>query len=88
MYQSFLAIIALLGAVYCLFTRQVKIGLGYFIYAIAFILLLPNLTEGIKTDILSAIAMVLFVIGTLVIAWKKIAKKDIAASETQKNANA
>ncbi len=71
MYQTFLAIISLLASLYAFWTRQVKMGLGFLIFAGAFILLIPNLTVGIKTDILGAVAMVLFVAGSLLIVWKK-----------------
>ncbi len=71
MYQTFLAIISLLAGLYAFWTKQVKMGLGFLIFAGAFILLIPNLTTGIKTDIVGAVAMVLFVGGCLLIAWKK-----------------
>lgn len=71
MYQTFLAIISLLAAGYCFFTKQVRIGLGYLVYTIAFVLLMPKLTVGIESDIASAGAMVLFVGGSLIIIWKK-----------------
>lgn len=81
MYQTFLAIISLLAGLYAFWTKQVKMGLGFLIYAGAFVLLIPNLTVGIKTDIVGAIAMVLFVGGSLLIVLKKKEKPAAATSE-------
>lgn len=74
-YQAFLAVITLIAAAYAFFTRQAKVGLGFVIYAIVFFLLIPNIAFGIKGDFLNAIALVLFVVGTFVIVWKKVEKK-------------
>ena len=84
MYQAFLAIISLLGAIYAFGTKQPKIGLGYLVYTGAFILLIPNLAEGIKADILGAAALVLFVAGSFLIAWKK-KKQDEKKNEEEQN---
>ena len=70
-YQAFLAVISLIAAAYALFTRQAKLGLGFLIYAVVFFLLIPNIAFGIKGDFLNAIALVLFVVGSFVIVWKK-----------------
>ena len=88
MYQAFLAIISLLGAAYAFGTRQPKIGLGFLVYTGAFILLIPNLAEGIKADILGAIALVLFVAGSLSIVWKKkekVEEKNENSGKTENN---
>jgi len=71
MYQAFLAIISLVAGAYCFWTKQVRMAFGFLIFAAAFFLLIPNLTFGIKTDIVGAVAMVLFVLGAILIAYKK-----------------
>lgn len=85
MYQAFLAIISLLGAAYGFGTKQPKIGLGFLIYTGAFILLIPNLAEGIKADILNATALVLFVAGSLAIVFKKKEKVEIPIEKPVKD---
>lgn len=85
MYQTFLAIISLLAGLYAFWTKQVKMGLGFLVFAGAFILLIPNLTTGIKTDVLGAVAMVLFVGGCLLVVWKK--KTKIEEKKTEENAS-
>lgn len=84
MYQAFLAIISLLGAAYGFGTKQPKIGLGFLIYTGAFILLIPNLAEGIKADLLGAIALVLFVAGSLAIVFKKKEKVETPIKDDKK----
>lgn len=69
--QTFLAIISLLAAGYAFFSRQARLGLGFLIYTGAFILLIPGLSSGIWTNVVIALAMVLFVAGSFVIIWKK-----------------
>jgi thiol:disulfide interchange protein len=86
MYQTFLAIISLLAGAYAFWTRQVKMGLGFLILAGAFILLIPNLTVGIKTDIFGALAMALFVLGSLLIVWKKKPRVEEKRGEEDINA--
>ncbi len=83
MYQAFLAIIAFMGALYALFTKQLKISLGLLIYSAAFILLMPALSKGIESDFLYALAMILFVLGTFAIVWKK--KKSESSKGTNKD---
>lgn len=88
MYQAFLAIISLLGAAYGFGTKQPKIGLGFLVYTGAFILLIPNLAAGIKADLLNAAALVLFVIGSLAIVWKKkekVEEKNENSGKTENN---
>lgn len=83
-YQAFLAVIALLAAVYAFFTRQAKIGLGMLVYAVAFFLLVPDITFGIKADFLNAIALVLFVGGSFAIVWKKpVPKPEVSQGEAE-----
>ena len=79
--QTFLAIISLVAAGYAFFTRQAKQGLGFLIYTAAFILLIPGLASGITTDVLRAVAMVLFVVGSFVIIFRK--KKVEVSSENE-----
>ena len=83
-YQAFLAVISLIAAVYALFTRQAKLGLGFLIYAVVFFLLIPNIAFGIKGDFLNAIALVLFVVGSFVIVWKK--RQKVEAPKVEENA--
>ncbi len=71
MYETFLAIISLLGAVYCFWTKQVLKALGYIVIAGSFFLLIPNLADGIKGNFYQAIAMVLFIFGTILVIYKK-----------------
>ena len=74
-YQAFLAVISLIAAAYAFFTRQAKIGLGFVLYWVVFFLLIPDVAFGIKADFLNAIALVLFVVGSFAIVWKKMEKK-------------
>lgn len=83
-YQAFLAVITLIAAAYAFFTRQAKVGLGFVIYAIVFFLLIPNIAFGIKGDFLNAIALVLFIVGSFVIVWKKAGKKPEEPSSEEK----
>jgi len=75
MYQAFLAIISLLATVYCFWTKQVRTAFGFLVFAGVFFLLIPNLTFGIKTDIVSAVAMILFVGGAILMVYKKMEPK-------------
>ena len=85
MYQAFLAIIAFMGALYALFTKQLKISLGLLIYSAAFILLMPALSKGIESDFLYALAMILFVLGTFAIVWKKKLKEDESTNKDEES---
>lgn len=69
--QTFLAIISVLATGYAFLTRQAKAGLGFLIYTVAFILLIPGLVGGIWVNVLIALAMVLFTAGSIIIIWKK-----------------
>lgn len=73
--QAFLIIIALAGAAYAFVTRQAKIGLGFLILAVSFALTFPNLATGIWVDVLGALSLIVFLIGAIVIVWKKSASK-------------
>ncbi len=75
-YQAFLTVISLLAAAYAFFTRQAKLGLGLVVYAVVFFLLIPNIAFGIKDDFIKAIALVLFIVGSFVIVWKKKEKTE------------
>ena len=86
MYQAFLAVITLIAAAYAFFTRQPKLGLGFVIYAVVFFLLIPNIAFGIKADFLNALALVLFIVGTFVIVWKKKEKQAEEPAKEQENA--
>jgi len=83
--QTFLAIISLVAAGYAFITKQPKQGLGFLIYTGAFILLMPGLSSGIVTNVLVALAMVLFVVGSFVIIFKK---KKIELPEENENEEA
>lgn len=85
MYQIFLGVISLLAAGYCFFTKQAKMGLGFIIYAVAFVLLNPDLAEGVKSDFYGALALVLFVFGSLVICYKKKVTEVSKTSEDPKD---
>ena len=76
MFVIFLSIIAFLGAIYALFTKQLRAVLGLFIICISNILIIPDLTKGLLSQILGAIAMILFVIAVFVLVWKKSEKKE------------
>ncbi len=82
MYQAFLAIISLIAAIYAFVTRQFKIGIGMIVVAAVFILLIPSINWKINTDIISALAMVLYLAGALLIVYKKAAKKEISGQES------
>lgn len=86
MYQAFLAIISLLAGAYCFWTKQVRMAFGFLVFAGAFFLLIPNLTFGIKTDIVGAGAMVLFVIGVILVVYKKREPKVEMPQEEKENA--
>lgn len=77
MEQAFLIIILVLGAIYGLFTKQGKTALGLLVMAISFVFVIPNLVGGIWVDIFGAIQMILFVIGILVIVFKRKPKESI-----------
>lgn len=70
MQQAFFIIILLLAAGYCVWTKQMRIALGFLILAIAFAFLFPGLATGPLVDIFSAIALILFALGAIIIAWK------------------
>jgi len=80
-YQAFLSVISLIAAAYAFFTRQAKLGLGLVVYAVVFFLLIPEIAFGIKGDFLNAIALVLFVVGSFVIVYKK--KASVAKSRPE-----
>jgi len=67
----FLVLVSLIGAGYSFWTKQVKIALGFIVYAAVFFLLIPDLMTGTVSSFLEALALILFVVGTLVICWKK-----------------
>ena len=73
--ETFFVVISLLAVGYAFFTKQVKLGLGLLVLTITFALMIPNLSYGIRTDFLNAIALVVFIIGIFVIVWKKPVKK-------------
>src|SRR3990167_7038040 len=73
--ETFFVVISLLAVGYAFFTKQVKLGLGLLVLTITFALMIPNLSYGIRTDFLNAIALVVFIIGIFVIVWKKPTKK-------------
>lgn len=87
MQQAFLIIISALGAIYALFSKQGKIGLGFFIIAISFVFAIPNIVTGIWTDVFGAITMILFAVGVFVVVFKKKESKteqNIEKDETDK----
>ena len=67
----FLVLVSLIGAGYSFWTKQIKIGLGFIVYAAVFFLLIPDLMTGTVSSFLAALALILFVVGTFVICWKK-----------------
>lgn len=71
MQTAFLIIIALLGTVYALTTRQTKTAAGLFIITLAFVLQIPDLVTGFWVDILLALSLMFFTVGVGVVVWKK-----------------
>lgn len=82
MTQAFLIIIALAGASYAFVTRQVKIGLGFLILAVSFALTFPKIVSGAWIDIFGALSLIMFLIGTIAIVWKKPVLKIEKSTET------
>lgn len=72
MQAVFFIIILALGAIYAAITKQGKLALGLLILAISFIFTIPNLVTGVWQDIFGAISMIFFVLGVLVMVFKKI----------------
>lgn len=75
MQQAFLIIISVLGAIYALFTKQNKTALGLLVIAISFVFVIPDLVTGIWVGVFEAIQMILFVVGILIIVFKKKSKE-------------
>lgn len=71
MTQAFLIIIALAGATYAFVTKQGKVGLGFLILAVSFALTFPSLVTGVWVDVLGALSLIIFLIGAMVIVWKR-----------------
>lgn len=86
MQQAFLIIIAVVGAIYGLFTKQVKTALGFLIIGVSFIFVIPDIVTGIWVDVFGALSMIFFAIGVFVIIFKKKAKQE--SSEKPQNENA
>lgn len=76
MQTAFLIIISLLGSAYAMVTRQTKTALGLFVITLAFALQIPDLVTGFWVDILSALSLIVFVVGILIIIYKKKEKID------------
>ena len=75
MIQAFLAITALIGAIYALATKQGKIGGGLLVVVAALILSIPSLVPaGFYGDLVGGLSIVLFLAGLLIIVWKKSEK--------------
>lgn len=67
----FLVLVSLIGAGFAFWTKQIKLGLGLIVYALVFFLLIPDLMTGVVSSFLEASALVLFVVGTFVICWRR-----------------
>lgn len=88
MQTAFLIIISLLGSVYATVTRQTKTALGFFVITLAFALQIPDLVTGFWTDILLALSLIIFVVGVLIIIYKKKEKtEDLSVKEEEINEN-
>lgn len=85
MQAAFSIIIAVVGAIYALATRQAKIALGFLIMAISFVLVIPGLVYGIWVDVLSALSMIIFAVSLFIIVFKKKAKEVEPTQEQEKN---
>jgi len=85
-YQAFLSVISLIAAAYAFLTRQAKLGLGLLIYAVVFFLLIPEIAFGIKDDFVKALGLVLFVVGSIAIVYKKKEKAIDEPTKEQENA--
>lgn len=85
MQQAFLIIIALTGAAYAFVTKQGKVGLGLLILAVSFALSFPNLVKGVWVDILGALSLIIFLVGVIVIVWKKASKIEKTVEPSENN---
>ena len=85
MQQAFLIIIAVVGAIYGLFTKQAKTALGFLIIGVSFIFVIPDIVTGIWGDVFGALSLNFFAIGVFVIIFKKKPKQEI--SEEPQNEN-
>lgn len=89
---AFLIIFSLAGAGYAVWTKQGKIVAGLLILTLAFVLQIPNMVSGFLVDIFTALSIILFAVGVLVIIWKKkekelITKEDESKIEEQSSEN-
>lgn len=88
MQTAFLIIISLLGSAYAVVTRQTKTALGLFVITLAFALQIPDIVTGFWVDILMALSLIVFVVGVLIIIYKKKDKiEDSSVKEEKINEN-
>jgi len=71
----FLVLVSLIGAGYSFWTKQIKTGLGFVVYAAVFAMLMPDWATGAVSSFLGGGALILFVFGTFVIVYKKRPKE-------------
>lgn len=85
MTETFLGIISLLAAVYCFFTKQALKALGFIVFAGTFFLLIPDISGGLRTNFYQAGAMVLFILGVIIVVYKKKDKEKEIVEENREN---
>lgn len=78
-------IIAFLGAIYALFTKQGKLALGLLIISISFIFVIPDLVGGIWVNVFDALAMIIFAAGVLVMVFRKKTVESPNAPKDEEN---
>jgi hypothetical protein len=68
---AFLIIITIAGGIYALVTKQLKVGLGLLVIAVAFVLAIPELVTGFWVDLLLALSLIIYLVGMIIIVYKK-----------------
>lgn len=71
MQTAFLIIISILGSIYALLTKQMKLAAGLLVLTLAFVLQIPNLVTGFWIDVLLALSLIVFTVGIFILVWQK-----------------
>lgn len=87
MQQAFSIIIAVVGAIYGLFTKQAKTALGFLIIGISFVFVIPDIVTGVWVDVFGAFSMIFFAIGVFLVVFKKKPKQESSEESQNENAN-
>lgn len=86
LFIAFLFVVSMFASVYAMATREFENGIGFLFITMAFLLVIPKLTQGFLQNILMVLSLILYLLGIFMIV-RKNKVKQINSRDDKKDNN-